>query len=181
MDRQPMPPWLVALACGLIASLVLQVLISHARSWWVRRRVRARTTRAVLGERRAGELLRELGFEIVGAQVAAEYAVRVNDADVTVGVRADYIVEKDGSRYVAEVKTGELAPRISTPATRRQLLEYTVAFGVEGILLVDAEANRVHTVVFPNDAAVRPARAPVVWGLGVVAVVLIAMIALARM
>ena len=33
---------------------------------------------------------------------------------------------------VAEVKTGRLAPRIDTPATRRQLLEYRLAFDVDG-------------------------------------------------
>jgi hypothetical protein len=49
---------------------------------------------------------------------------------------------------VAEVKSGKLAPRIETAATRRQLLEYRVAFDVDGVLLVDEEAGRVSEIVF---------------------------------
>jgi hypothetical protein len=49
---------------------------------------------------------------------------------------------------VAEVKTGQDAPEIAAPATRRQLLEYRCAFGVDGVLLVDAEARKVHAVDF---------------------------------
>lgn len=44
------------------------------------------------------------------------------------------------------MKTGKLAPRLDHAATRRQLLEYRVAFGVDGVLLVDAEAERVTVV-----------------------------------
>jgi hypothetical protein len=58
---------------------------------------------------------------------------------------------------VAEVKTGTLAPRIETATTRRQLLEYRVAFAVDGVLLVDADAGTVRRVEFPLPLA-RPAR-----------------------
>ncbi len=54
---------------------------------------------------------------------------------------------------MAEVKTGAAAPQLSTAATRRQLLEYRVAFDVDGVLLVDAEAGRVQRVVFPGVAS----------------------------
>jgi hypothetical protein len=51
---------------------------------------------------------------------------------------------------VVEVKTGALAPKIETSATRRQMLEYRVAFDVDGVLLVDAESGTVHEVTFPT-------------------------------
>ena len=63
--------------------------------------------------------------------------------------RADYLVARNVERYVAEVKTGRLAPRIDTATTRRQLLEYRLAFDVDGVLLVDAESAKVHRIVFP--------------------------------
>ena len=63
-------------------------------------------------------------------------------------MRADYLVEADGEVLVAEVKTGDVAPRIETAATRRQLLEYHVAFEVDGVLLVCPERGVIHRVDF---------------------------------
>ena len=86
----------------------------------------------------------------------------------TVDVRADLIVTRGGRRFVAEVKTGELAPRLATVATRRQLLEYAHAFDVDGVLLVDPEAGRVAEVTFPMRHAARPLARPwLVLALGV--------------
>jgi hypothetical protein len=79
----------------------------------------------------------------------------VDGAIVPVDLRADYVVEHGGRRYVAEVKSGVFAPRLETAATRRQLLEYRIAFAVDGVLLVDAEEGRVRRVEFPL-----PLRAP---------------------
>jgi hypothetical protein len=56
---------------------------------------------------------------------------------------------------VAEVKTGRWAPRLETAATRRQLLEYRFAFDVDGVLLVDADADRVSSIEFGGATAAR--------------------------
>ena len=64
-------------------------------------------------------------------------------------MRADYLVELRGELLVAEVKTGEEAPQLSSAATRRQLLEYRVAFAVDGVLLVCPERGAIHRVDFP--------------------------------
>jgi hypothetical protein len=50
---------------------------------------------------------------------------------------------------VAEVKTGEAAPSLATAATRRQLLEYHVAFAADGVLLVCPERGAIHRIEFP--------------------------------
>ena len=64
-------------------------------------------------------------------------------------VRADLLVSRGARRFVAEVKTGARAPRIETAATRRQLLEYAVAYDVDGVLLVDMEEHTISEVEFP--------------------------------
>ena len=114
--------------------------------------------RALRGEAHAALWLEDLGYAILGAQVVVEHAVRVDDCVVTVALRADYLVAKAGARYIAEVKTGALAPRIETSATRRQMLEYRVAFDVDGILLVDGETRKVHEITFPSLDRLAPAR-----------------------
>lgn len=133
-------------ALGLAAAIVLLAML---RAWLRGMRAHARSVRAVAGEREAAAILRARGYAILGAQVAVEYPVRIDGVTISMGLRADYLVTKNGARFIAEVKTGSLAPRIDTAATRRQLLEYEVAFDVDGVLLVDADTQRVHTVAFP--------------------------------
>jgi hypothetical protein len=135
-------------ALAALASLV--ALLQTARLAWGRfarsSSVRARARRAVEGELRAEPILRRAGYEVVERQVRAGWTVYADGEPLEVGVRADLLVTRGGRSYVAEVKTGKLAPRLDHAATRRQLLEYRLVFGVDGVLLVDAEAARVTVV-----------------------------------
>jgi hypothetical protein len=124
----------------------------------------------VRGERHAERLLHRLGYAVCERQVATSWSVTCDDEVHEVALRADLLVERDGKRYVAEVKTGRVAPRLATAATRRQLLEYRIAYDVDGILLVDAEAGRVMHVDFhlpgrPRSAWSRTVML-VIWALG---------------
>jgi hypothetical protein len=141
--------WLMIALLIAVSIVSIQALASVGRAWLRRRRARARLARAFAGDRQAASFLERLGYTVLGAQVSCTYPVRVDGENVSIALRADYLVERDGRRYVAEVKTGQTAPRIATPGTRRQLLEYRVAFGVEGVLLVDIEAGRLYEVDFP--------------------------------
>src|SRR5262249_39961800 len=104
--------------------------------------------RAAAGEERAEKLLRKAGYRVEARQATRRWAVLVDGAPHEVTLRADFVVARGRRRFVAEVKTGDDAPEIAAPATRRQLLEYRCAFGVDGVLLVDAEERRVHAVDF---------------------------------
>lgn len=137
-------------ALAAIAFIWLGVTIDRALRGARRSRVaRVRGQRASAGERRAGLLLEAAGFELLGAQVPARYPLVVDGQSHSFDVRADYLVAKNGRTWVAEVKTGAVAPRLELPATRRQLLEYGLAFGAAGVLLVDAEADRIAVIELP--------------------------------
>jgi hypothetical protein len=111
---------------------------------------RARTARASAGEQGAVGLLERAGYAVLEHQVPGSWTVRADGAPVTFGLRADYLVVRDGRRYIAEVKTGRLAPRLSHGPTRRQLLEYSAAFDVHGVILVDADGeNLTHVEIDP--------------------------------
>ena len=126
---------------------------------------------------RAEHILRRLGFSIVGRQVTASYRLGVDGGSLVIDLRADYVVAAGGRRYVAEVKTGTYAPRIETSATRRQLLEYRLAFAVDGVLLVDADAERVRLIEFPLPVAPAPRTSRLAWLLvGVGAGVMLAIV-----
>ncbi len=147
-----LPPGVLFLAglAAIVAFLALLRLVGrYLRVASARRRLAAARERGARGEARAEALLRRRGFDVVGRQVGARYHLGVDGDPLAVDLRADYVVAAGGRRYVAEVKTGTLAPRLSTATTRRQLLEYRVAFDVDGVLLVDAEEDRVQLVEFP--------------------------------
>ena len=154
--------WWAALAVAAALVAFVQTIRIEGARWWRRASSRATTRNAAAGERRAAKILSRAGYEIVGAQVSASYDVLVDASPVRVDLRADYVVERGGRAFVAEVKTGRVAPRVDCSATRRQLLEYRVAFDVDGVLLVDAEADQIHEVVFPRSAAPR-ARGRATW------------------
>lgn len=149
------------LAVAALSSVLVWSLGATLRRAWRGHVARRRGAEAARGEARAASWLEARGFRVLGSQVAAEHPVHVDDAVVRVGIRADYLVTRDGRSYVVEVKSGSLAPRVDTPATRRQLLEYRVAFDVDGVLLVDVEAERIHEVSFPR--LERGARAGAGW------------------
>ncbi len=112
--------------------------------------MRRRNQVAIAGESAAGKLLEKHGYTLLGAQVRHVYTLVIDGAPREIELRADYLVEKAGRSYVAEVKTGAVATKIETAATRRQVLEYAVAFGTDGVLLVDMQAREIRDVVFPR-------------------------------
>ena len=101
------------------------------------------------GEDEAAWMLRDAGFRIVERQARTWWWPLLDGESFEIEVRADYVVETaTGELLVAEVKTGRKAPELATAATRRQLLEYWVAFGVGGVLLVCPERGVIHRVEF---------------------------------
>jgi hypothetical protein len=134
---------------AMAAVSTLYALIVAARRAFKRIERRLTFDAARRGEKEARALLESYGYDVVGAQVATSYVIEVDRQPVTVSVAADYVVRRGGRLFVAEVKTGEQAPKIETRATRRQLLEYHVAFDAAGVLLVDMEARTIREVVFP--------------------------------
>jgi hypothetical protein len=121
-----------------------------AYRWFRRFRLRLRWSHARKIERQASRLLADLGYQVLDSQVEATYTLLVDGEPSTVTLRADYLVSRRGRQFVAEVKSGQVAPRLDTAATRRQILEYGVAFQVDGILLVDGESRQIHEIAFPT-------------------------------
>lgn len=136
----------VAITAAVVALWLAAVLRRWRGSW----RAKRRAARAGAGEDAAALLLADAGFAIVERQARVVWAPLVDGEPVLMELRADYLVEAGGELLVAEVKTGDEAPSVETAATRRQLLEYHVAFAVDGVLLVCPERGSIHRVVFPQ-------------------------------
>ena len=134
---------------ALVGALIALVIARYVRGWRGTYKAKRRAARAGAGEADAVRLLERAGFRIVARQARISWAPLVDGEPYPIELRADYLVEADGERLVAEVKTGDEAPRLATAATRRQLLEYHVAFGVDGVLLVCPERGSIHRIEFP--------------------------------
>jgi len=133
---------------GIVLLLSGATLALRVSRWLARRRRVRRAARAGSAERAAAEVLVAAGYSILGYQVRQDWSVWADDEEVRFGLVADYLVERQGQRWIAEVKTGTRPLDLRYGPTRRQLLEYRHAFGAVGVLLVDAEAGRVRRVQF---------------------------------
>ena len=134
----------------LFAALVLQVLLGRWNARRGHRRAVQRAARAGAGEVAAESLLESHGYCVLDRQVRCLWWIEVDGEEEEVELRADLLVERNGERFIAEVKTGERAPDPSFPPTRRQLLEYRLAFDPYGVLLVDVEEGEILEVDFPR-------------------------------
>jgi hypothetical protein len=157
------------LLLGLAAVATTATVIQTLRIWWrsfsLRHRLRRRAARAAAGETRATELLERRGYRVLERQVTQQGRILVDGRPTFFDLRADLLVARRGRRYVAEVKTGQVAPSVTHRATRRQLLEYRSAFDVDGALLVNAESGTVQEVEFPDGLSARRSAVvqPILW------------------
>ena len=148
-ERVTMAPTEVAAAAlAAVLMLLLMVLVAFARKWWRSFRARFRGRRAHRRESDAETLLRKQGYAIEGTQVQRTWLVSCDGEDTPIELRADYLVTRGMRRFVADVKTGSRATKLTTAATRRQLLEYRIAYDVSGVLLVDMDEERIREVNF---------------------------------
>jgi hypothetical protein len=139
---------------SLIIVVAIVAIVALAVGIWIAGALRRIATRrrsrvAFAGEVEAEALLRGRGYKVVERQARATFHICVDGADVPIEVRADLIVSRRGRTYVAEVKTGSIAPDPTHGPTRRQLLEYALVFRASEVLLVDVPAGAIREVSFP--------------------------------
>lgn len=144
-----------ALSPVLLTILALSVLFVVAatlvvRRWLVRLVRQRRARRAGIGERRGARLLERAGYRVLEAQAVRAWPVQFGQRRVLLQLRVDYLAERGGKLFVADAKTGELATSDHSSATRRQLLEYLIAYQAHGALLVDMHRQRIVEVTFPD-------------------------------
>ena len=126
-------------------AVLVTVFISSA---WQRHRRRRILSRAQVIEKEAIHLLERSGFKLVEEQPEREFYIKVNGKKMPCKLRADYLLRRGKSIYVAEVKTGEYL-RFDHPRVRRQLLEYYLVYHPKAVILVNGENNKLYRITFP--------------------------------
>jgi hypothetical protein len=142
----------VAFASGLLlgaGSLTLRSkIVAKLRERRAKKDAVAARERALQRAEAAEALLKARGYKIVARDAPASYAVTLDGEPLVVNVAADFLIEQEGKRFVAEVKVGAAA-KLDAAATRWQFLEQQHAFGTRSVLVVDPDAGTLSAVRFP--------------------------------
>lgn len=146
------------LVAGLGLLLAGALLARALGRFWENARFASRRRRGRRGELNAPAVLEAAGYRVLEEQPELTSPLEVDGRPREVTVRADFLVERGGSRYVAEVKTGAKVTDPYHRDTRRQLLEYRVLYAADGVVLVDMESERVRLVTWPALEGRLPAR-----------------------
>jgi hypothetical protein len=130
---------------GAVAGFVLFYFASKV---FISLKMSRRVELSQISQEEAEALLKKKGFKILAKQKRADLITYIDGKPNLSFVQADFIVEKNGKKYVAEVKAGELVSDPTEPSTRRQLLEYKFAYKLDGVLLVDMIGKSIHLIDF---------------------------------
>jgi len=120
----------------------------RVRKWIADFKMKRRFSIGAQAEKSAVALLERHGYSVLKGQASGKNVFWVDGEETSSAVRADYIAEKGGQRFVVEVKSGESAPSPTHSATRRQLLEYEHVFRPDGLILADMAAGVLKQVEF---------------------------------
>ncbi len=147
MDETLLKSWLPVLVAVVVILLFGGWAALRIRVWLDRMQRLRRSRRAVSGEVKARSWLGKNGFTILGEQQSLFCTMLVDGRPVEYEVCADFVVERNGERAIVEVKTGGAA-QPSSPKTRRQILEYAMAYGVNRAYMFDGDRSTLHEMVF---------------------------------
>jgi hypothetical protein len=135
----------------LLAGLLIGAYLWHKVSrGYTRLKTQRRFSRAHKKEAEAAIILEEYGYTVLGSQVEGCIELTQDGDPLSATLRADYWVEKNGRSFIAEAKSGNKVINVLDRGTRRQLLEYLLAYQVDGVLLVNTEDRVVSEICFPG-------------------------------
>ncbi|WP_143300688.1 hypothetical protein [uncultured Carboxylicivirga sp.] len=136
----------------IILSLSFIILKYKISQYLKERKVKKRFERGNNLELAAKRFLKSEGYTIVDYQSTYEHRY-LEDGEVQVAdIQPDYIVKKNGKKYIVEVKSGSSAISARNRNTRRQLLEYDYVVENDGVFLLDMENRELKLIQFKSKA-----------------------------
>ncbi len=127
---------------------ILTVVRQRVANWADHRKRSKRGKLAHKAEKKAVYSLRRAGYEVLEKQPKTNWKVWDDGFPQQISVRADFLVSDGERTLIAEVKNSDQIAHIGYAPTRRQLLEYQIAYDVDGVLLVDQKNRQVHEIDF---------------------------------
>lgn len=157
-----MYPVLISVAIAFVVVFVILV-----KYWWneegKKADTRQRIERGHQKEVEARIFLKKHGYKIVAEQTEYKHDLVVDGQLLSPPMRIDYMVEKNGKRYIVEVKSGEKATSMWHAPTRRQILEYVLVIPADGVFLLDMEREILSQVIFPKLHIIKKSTTCIYW------------------
>jgi len=139
---------IISVLSGVGGAVAGFIIFAAANRLLIHFKMSRRVEYAQMSQEEAEKLLKKKGFRIIAKQPRRDIVTYVDGKPNLSFVQADFMVENNKKKYVAEVKAGELVSDPNEPSTRRQLLEYKYAYRPDGLLLVDMMDSSIHSVEF---------------------------------
>ncbi|MFP4162435.1 MAG: hypothetical protein ACLFVE_00510 [Chitinispirillaceae bacterium] len=141
----------------ILLSGILLIVLSSAVSFRLsktlqNRKLRKRFSHGKASEEKAVRYFKKHGYRILDTQVKAESWFYANERKQSFEVKADLLVQKGGTQFLVEVKTGEDA-KPSHASTRRQIFEYNHIYKPDKLVLFDADREQHYLISFETVSA----------------------------
>ena len=143
------------LLAAIIITLFFFITKYKLKEYYKARKVKKRFERGNKLELQAKKFLKSKGYSIIDYQNTYEHQYKVNGEIQSADIQPDYIVKKNGKKYIVEVKSGSTAINASNRSTRRQLLEYDYVVENDGVFLLDMENQELKLIQFKSKAEKR--------------------------
>jgi len=138
------------LALAFLLGLVCTLYLTGLARRLLGSRYRKRGLRA---EKRALRLLRKKGYRVLEHQPRFRSLLYVDGFLTAFEVTPDFLVERDGRRFVVEIKSAPEHAGIRTAAVRRQVIEYLWAAEMPCLLLT-MPAGEIEIISFGDSGSV---------------------------
>ncbi|MBK3519801.1 Dna2/Cas4 domain-containing protein [Carboxylicivirga marina] len=139
----------------IIMALAYFIIKNKVSKYFKERKVKKRFERGNKLEQQAKNFLKNKGYTIVDYQSTYEHRYMEDGEVQCTEIQPDYIVKKNGKKYVVEVKSGTTAISARNRNTRRQLLEYDYVVENDGVFLLDMENRSLKLIQFKSKAEKR--------------------------
>lgn len=137
----------------IVLSIFLGVIIGGILFYFLgkmfgQKKLQAQTEVPRFSEKEAENLLRRAGYQILGKN-QKETIITIIDGKEHLGfVETDYLARKNKRKYAVMVHVGEGSPDPNEPSQRRRILEHHRVFSQDGVLVLDPNQGRIHSVNF---------------------------------
>ncbi len=132
----------------LSGGLLFLILYLKIRDYSNYQKAIQRSRSSKRAEKNAEKWLKRNGFQIIGKQQSRPLIIKTGNTSHRYLIRTDFLVKKGGNKFVVEVKSGRKNSKITNRETRRQLLEYFLAYQTYGIILFDMDSKNFSEVKF---------------------------------
>ncbi|MBU1026702.1 MAG: hypothetical protein KKA31_03115 [Candidatus Margulisbacteria bacterium] len=136
---------LVSLLIGVFIGLVIFLFLSRL---FFSRSSSAQSDIPRFSAKEAERLLQKNGYQVLNRRQKATVMTNVDGKDHLGYVEVDFIVKKNGKKYVAIVPLAEGETDPNEPIFRRKLMEIDRAFGFNGVITLNLGSGQVQRVSF---------------------------------